>query len=651
MHGTIIKEITASSQKNFDAEYALAHMVKNIQGSAWVTVLNPNNIELHSHANPNIRKYSFENGNLIYEEGSKGRSVLARNLEADVFFLGEDDTKPYNRYRKVLIEFRVKPPTGKVFANSDTFYTRSHCFCRESWDAIYVDPAHSSSFQDGTKIFPFQNIISALAISSEFPQFSEELFVISGDHVISEDAEFKSRFIYFTPETTLTMLPGITAKFGSTTVLYITGEITINGEDGRRVNLTSLSDSTWYGIELNNDQDAINLSYITLSNSERGIWMHENTGAAGGILIANSYAYNNYYCFSVSGPASVTAYNNQFMDNYGVSLYIQTYLYAQPAIPIAISHYIYQNEFNYTLPNQNYGYGIYMYQYSNGQISSITTSIHDNVFDNLMYAIINYNYGAYLPSKPILDTQIYNNSISAAGGITVSASHVDPASRISITNNTIGSRYTWGTGISVDSGADTAAGLPPFIISNNKISFNGTYGSGIRMYSLSDSSVVKNNVVYGTGSAWGIFSSGITQPLVTNNIAYGSAGISIYTWTGTPQVRVINNTIVGGRVYTEYYTSSPIYTISNNIIWGTSSLSGFLQNYIGYSDVINMGQNPARGIISQDPSFAAPERNDYHLNAGSPCIGTGRNPDGSPTDMGAYGGAFAADWANGVGTR
>jgi len=649
MHGKIIKEITASSQKNLDAEYALAHMVKNIQGSAWVTVLNPNNIELHSHTNPNIRKYSLENGSLVYAEGNKGRSILARNLEADVFFLGENDTKPYNRYKKVQIEFRVKPPAGKVFYNSDTFYTKSHCFCRENWDAIYVDTVRSSSFQDGTKIFPFQNITSALAIASEYPQFSEEIFVISGDHVVSEDAEFKSRFIYFTPETTLKILPGITAKFGNSTLLYIKGEITFSGEEGRRVNLTSLSDPMWNGIELDNNQDAINLSYITLSNSENGIRMLENTGAAGGILITNSYAYNNYYCFSVYGPASITAYNNQFLNNYGVALYIYTYLYTQPAIPIATSHYIYQNEFNYTLPNQNYGYGAYIYEYSNGFISSMTTSIHDNVFNNLMSAITYYDLYYGTLSRPILDAQIYNNYISAATGITLATSYVDPASRISITNNTVDSRDTWATGIYLSSGAGTGAGLPPFIISNNKVSFNGPYGSGIKVYGLSNDSLIKNNVIYGTGSNLGILSSGNTQPMVTNNILYGNAGISIYTWTGSQEVRLTNNTIAGGRVYAEYYRSNPTYTITNNIIWGTSYLLSFLQNYASYSDVRNMSQDPARGIISQDPRFVAPENNDYHLSGGSPCIGTGKNPDGSPTDMGAYGGAFAADWANGAG--
>ena len=72
--------------------------------------------------------------------------------------------------------------------------------------------------------------------------------------------------------------------------------------------------------------------------------------------------------------------------------------------------------------------------------------------------------------------------------------------------------------------------------------------------------------------------------------------------------------------------------VSNSILWNYGEeirVWGAGTAQVSYSDV--EGGYSGEGNISADPMFVDPANNDYHLQAGSPCIDTGTNV-GAPTE-------------------
>jgi len=168
---------------------------------------------------------------------------------------------------------------------------------------------------------------------------------------------------------------------------------------------------------------------------------------------------------------------------------------------------------------------------------------------------------------------------------------------------------------------------------------------------------IQNNVI--TGNSAILYDGGgfdhcdgtIQNNLIINNSAGRNGGGLIYCH-GT----IRNNTIAhnsaeerGGGLY---WCNAPIL---NSIIWGNTAprdpqiyvvRGGSKPTYCCIE-----GKAPGEGNITEDPQFVAP--NDYHLQAGSPCIDAGMNEDwmadadavdldGNPrisngtVDMGAY---------------
>ncbi|KPL06036.1 hypothetical protein AMJ86_10055 [bacterium SM23_57] len=151
-------------------------------------------------------------------------------------------------------------------------------------------------------------------------------------------------------------------------------------------------------------------------------------------------------------------------------------------------------------------------------------------------------------------------------------------------------------------------------ITNCLIINNGT--SGIHCGSQSNAAII-NNTIYGNGY-YGVFCQWNSNPVLMNNI-------------------IANSDLYGINCQ---YSSFP--AISYNDVWNNHlALPDSLSSQrINYNDC-----EAGTGDISENPLFVSAADEDFHLQAGSPCIDTGNpedaydDPDGSRNDMGAYGGA------------
>jgi len=143
----------------------------------------------------------------------------------------------------------------------------------------------------------------------------------------------------------------------------------------------------------------------------------------------------------------------------------------------------------------------------------------------------------------------------------------------------------------------------------------------------------------------------LTRTLIVGN----GVGVSAKEQgTGVSIVNIDHATIVGSDIGIQSHDkfgapqARNIYYVENSIIWNhTDAVQTDYDPadiHIDYSDV---GESwPGTGNLNEDPLFAAPAANDYHLLVGSPCIDAGDpasplDPDGTRTDMGFY--PFAGD--------
>ncbi len=171
-------------------------------------------------------------------------------------------------------------------------------------------------------------------------------------------------------------------------------------------------------------------------------------------------------------------------------------------------------------------------------------------------------------------------------------------------------------------------------IVNNIISGNDF--SGISPF---DSSYVKilNNLI-SQNYAYGVASGDSSMVEIVNNTIinnYGS-GIGLYN---SCYMKITNNAIVDNDhngIYADTYTEEKFIgtlDLNNNDVWGND-----MENY--------KGVNPDNSNISLDPLFTTD--GSYYLQPTSPAIDAGDpsilDPDGSRSDMGAWGGEYA-DWA------
>ncbi len=125
-------------------------------------------------------------------------------------------------------------------------------------------------------------------------------------------------------------------------------------------------------------------------------------------------------------------------------------------------------------------------------------------------------------------------------------------------------------------------------------------------------------------------------------------GLTVANWGW--DLAIVNNTIVGASMDAIRLESGAGIRVVNNII--TSSRNGIAcdgneRPHVGYNLLFDIQSRPyygcgeGDGALRIDPLFVSPRREDYHLQAGSPCLDAGdpdspRDPDGTRADIGAF---------------
>jgi hypothetical protein len=261
---------------------------------------------------------------------------------------------------------------------------------------------------------------------------------------------------------------------------------------------------------------------------------------------------------------------------------------------------------------------------------------------------------------------VVDNVASIDGGGVYGSLSVVNLDRVRISRNRAAGH---GGGIGVDDGQ--IAG------SNVVIGSNLAHVSGGGLYAitsdvdLDNASILGNRSTDGGGFDWSDVTGGLTATTVAGNHAETDGGggrimgstdnslvnvalvrndsmdgaaLEVGTTGATTTIRntlLVENTAANMFVGGVYIVAGATVAFAYDDFWGNSGLNvtGFQPNPVGVN-----------GTIAADPRFvseagASPFGWDLHLQAGSPCIDAGdpalSDPDGSRSDMGAYGGPLA----------
>jgi predicted outer membrane repeat protein len=190
------------------------------------------------------------------------------------------------------------------------------------------------------------------------------------------------------------------------------------------------------------------------------------------------------------------------------------------------------------------------------------------------------------------------------------------------------------------------------IVSNNDfISNTGTNGGALLLQNseveVRDNRFTGNHATTEGGAVAFAASVGtrFINNIVAGNVADGDGGGLIIEDSSPEIIQTTiagNSAINGGGIYC---TDNSTVTVLNSILWGDNAytdkevyVSGSSSITISYSDI--EGSWSGKGNIDGSPSFLLPERRDYRLLWGSPCIDSGHpdstDQDGSRSDMGAH---------------
>lgn len=690
-HGKLIRDTTQLAEQNLKTQIALNHILENVKSSAWIVVKSPNDLELHSHTNPDIREYHLLDNRLTFKAGNVS-NIIADNIEADNLFTPVGVEKRNGRFHKVKIEFWTKTRNRLDYHNKDVFYAQAYAASQETWDLLYVDPGHVESIQDGTKIRPFATLQQALDVVA----VNDAVIVLSGDHTVTGDINLGAlSLLYFAAPTTFNVQGPATLTMGGNdlyqTVFASDGKINLFAGDGSRITITGGEDG-WWSMTLTQPQPVSNFQYLNLIR---------------GSLSLESYTTNRAdFWDRTPRPFNITFANNILQD-----AWVNTYSAADAKA--------YKNTFNnsglyfsgssgneeiYDNTLSSYSY-LYTYNYTSAQDATIHTSIHDNTGTGYT-SISAYSYSGK-PSAT-LRTEIYNNTIrdgyisvggSDSGATTqdliynnkitrslrggqysqytfpiyysayaYSGDTVNPNSFALIQNNTIDANYTiGGIYVSAYDYSNNTANRRKMYINNNVISrfyLGNSYDwystAAISLYGGGFDAEINNNIM--TTGYTGVLVSDYSNPVnlsLNNNIISGLywGALRGYSLTKASTCNWTNNTVVNVP-YLMVNEGPTKVNVKNCILWNTTAPSPSANVSLSYSNLppsSGTALTTGTGNLSVDPAFADPSKQDFSLkttslliNAGDPSI---LDPDRSASDMGAYGGPGAKGWERGSGAQ
>ncbi|MFC1808444.1 right-handed parallel beta-helix repeat-containing protein [Candidatus Omnitrophota bacterium] len=596
-----------SSMQN-EASLIMRTLTKDIQRSNSI-YLNPGN------SAPNYMKLSrspaieveYEtngNNNLVYTDENGNTSVIAENI-TNFNVSGQTSLYPPNDWKCVRISLTKTSPKTKASPRDFTLTTAAYCRVPTiagtgvAWN-VTQDKFYNS----------IGGAIADAAAGDEIRCLGKVSGIFNG--IYNENIGIQS----------LTLKGGYDLSFEEASRDIQRFETVIDASNTGYSNVSAMG-ITSMGVSGDTTIDGFTITKGTGSGS----WYNSSFG--GGIYIADYGAGNP--------SATYTITNNKIIDNtcnIGCAIRgaIKTNLvlrnntisdnkivnpsdWAHPGPRCAVELYV-NDSVDVDISNNDF-------TNNEGDVINIKNATGSPTISITSNNIVGNSYPAIVFSQELVTTEqviIQNNNIAGnlGGGIIV---HQSSAATVLIDSNNI----TGNNGYPVISCRVWATITNNFIKNNHKTSGPGYFGTSGGINVGSGYMVVKNNIIVG-------------------NYAEAGGPSAIYYLGANAQIS--NNTILNNEnQYGSYSIDGMTSPAFNNIIQDSwSGYNGPASSPVFYS-CFPTATNGVNNNISNDPLFIDPANGDYHLDTGSLCINAGDpsilDPDGSVSDIGAYGGPGA----------